>query len=129
MLVVLFCQNIAFKENNMEIIVSSELVSEGALKMSSELKKIFDEAKKDQGSKLFASFGAIGAHIANPNVSVKTTLRAVGLKKPPHELVQFFNKDGLLDDARTALNLLANVDNADPDSWGSFMEFCRHHYS
>lgn len=112
----------------MEIIVNGQLASEGVLKMGSELKKIFDEAKKDQRSKLFSAFAAIAAHIVTEK-SISELFKAVGLDGPPIELTPFFKNNNLLDDAKTAFNMLATVDNTDPDSWGSFMEFSQLHYS
>jgi len=112
----------------MKILVSSITLSEGALEMGTKLKEIFDEAKKDQMSKLFACFGAIATHLVNPSMSMSQGFLAIGLDKPPDELAPFFNGKDLLPDAKAALESLAIIDNADPDSWGSFMEFCRENF-
>lgn len=111
----------------MVIEISTELFSERAMEISTELKRIFDGARKNQRGKLFAAFAAIGAHMVN-HKDISELLRAVGLEELPADLAPFFNNGQLLDDAKAALRLLATVDNLEPNSWGLFMEFCREQY-
>ena len=108
-----------------QIIVNGLLVSEQIMEIADKLKKIFDQAKKDQRGKLFISFAAIATHLVCPEKSLMATLKAVHLDNPSPELAQFFNEDGLLNNAKTALEFLAEIDNQEPDSWGSFVEFIK----
>jgi hypothetical protein len=118
-----------FKENQMTITVSADVVNERALEMSIAFKKLFDEAKRNQRSKLFANFGAIAAHLANDNAPISEKFKAVGLDGPDTSLCQFFDGEDLAADAIAGFNMLAVHDNVEPDSWGSFMEFAREQFS
>lgn len=111
----------------MIIEINMELFSERAVEISTKLKKIFDEARKNQRGKLFASFAAIGAHMVNQK-DISELLKAVGLESPPVEIAPFFDNGQLLEEAEAAFRLLAIADNSEPNSWGSFMEFCREQY-
>ncbi len=113
----------------MKIVTSGKLINEQALKMGGELKNLFNKAKRDQRGKLFISFAVIAAHLVNPETSISKGFAATGLDGPPPEFTPFFKDGKLLDDAKDALNVLATIDNTDPDSWGSFMEFSREKYA
>jgi hypothetical protein len=112
-----------------QITISPTLLNERGVEMVAQLTKIFNRAKQDQRSELFTSFAVIATHLVRADKSISECLKAVGLEAISADLAPFLAENKLLDEARTALKVMEILDNTNPDSWGSFMEFCRNQFS
>ena len=86
----------------------------------------FRKANEDQGSKPFMTFLVMAGHFANSNrFPLLRSFAEAGLVGPSEELARFFEDNALTENARKALELLTDEENAEQSDLAAFLAIAK----